>query len=320
MKVAVVGLGVMGKLHARVCHELGILKAVCDVSPAQASSIGSLWRVPSYTSVDELLLKERPLVLIVATPTPSHFSIASKAISSGCHVLVEKPICTTIVDAIWLSQLAKTKNVLLGVGYIELFNPAFNALKNLMNENVFGEITSVNIKRVGGLPRSADNIILDLMTHDFSLLIDLFGKKPDKIFAHQRRSLDGVVDSAQTLLSFGLASATCEANWVSPIKIRQIALTGTHGFCEVDLIAQTLVWTRSFSNVAEPLVLVEYAKNHNGIHLQTKASFQKEPLREEIENFVLSIESGKMDFVADGQMAIKVLETTLLAMEKGDLK
>jgi predicted dehydrogenase len=115
------------------------------------------------------------------------------------------------------------------------------------------------------------------------------------------------------MLNFGTTSTTCEANWVSPTKIRQIHITGTQGYCEVDLIKQQL----------------QVISTDLSSHLKTKAfrdviqtsatlNFQKEPLRAEIESFVEAIKNNKASGIVSGTDAIKVLELTLAAATHGE--
>lgn len=280
-RVAIAGLGSMGKLHVRVLNDLGVLHSVFDLNRETTEGLGvAAAKCFSFSA----LLDTKPDIVCIATPTETHFDLAIEAIDAGCDVFIEKPICDDLEEAEALVEYANSKGRLLGVGYIERFNPVFQAL--LKKLPLLDEITSVNIKRVGGIPRSASNVILDLMTHDFSLLQAIFkGREPLNIYTH-RSSNEDIVNSAQVLLNYGRASATCEANWVSPVKIRHLHITGTGGYIEVDMMNQTLTQITT-----------------NTTHTE---KFTGEPLRAEWISFL----GGD---VVSGEEAVKTLKLTLSA-------
>jgi predicted dehydrogenase len=314
MKVGVVGLGVMGKLHCRIYSELGVLSGVFDVNSTASSQVAQQYGVKSFSNLDEFFADGFDAVSIVV-PTPFHKDCAIKALAAGCHILVEKPLSDNIVDAQSIIDSASSANKILAVGYIERFNPAFKALQTLVAEGVFGDITSVNVKRVGGLPRSADNIILDLMTHDFNLLTALFKKQPQSVYTHCRKN-NLITDSAQVLLDFGDASATCEANWISPIKIRNIQLTGTKGYCEVDMINKEIcrydggIFDQSPESYKAHAAKSVYSKKMDFLR------FSQEPLKEELSGFLKTVQTGDLSSIVTGEDALATLELTLRAAGK----
>lgn len=310
-KAIVVGTGSMGQHHARIYNELGILGGIVDTDPARAAEIARKYMVPFTDNLDGFFTLDSGVThASVAVPTPVHAQVAMSLLEHGVDILLEKPMAPSVDDARAINIFAMRQCRTLAVGYIETFNPAFVALKRLVAEGFFGEITSVSVKRVGGEPRSADNVITDLMTHDFGLLLDLFDRTPTDIQVNQRTS-NGIVDSAHVLLQFGNASAICEANWVSPIKVRQIVVTGTTGYCEVDLIAQSL--TRHEDPAR--------AGGHRVVYGQpqrvTIERYNVEPLKAEICGFVdktMGLDTGS---IVSGDRGVKILEVTLAAAELG---
>jgi len=312
VKAAVIGLGAMGKNHARVYNDIGILAGVCDNNESSAAELAKKYNLPAFTSLEVMLESVKPDIASIAVPTPYHKEVALKCLNAGVDILVEKPLSYDIATAKDILDVAKKNNRILGVGYIEKYNPAFQALNALVKDGVFGEITSVNIKRVGGIPRTAKNVILDLMTHDFGLLIELFGCLPSSINSHKRFD-DGVLDSAQVLLDFGSASATCEANWVSPVKIREIHLTGTRGYCEVDLIKQQVTRISSPPLQTEGGAYTSFIKGTAIQQYRDVVTFQVEPLRAEIEAFVKAASARNAGEIVTGDKAIEILEVTLQA-------
>lgn len=314
----VIGLGAMGRHHVRIYSELGLLGAVCDVSAAQVENFSKEYKVPGYTDVDEMLKDKHLIGISVVTPTPTHAEITKKCLQAGLHVLLEKPMAPTLEEAEELVRAAKRKNLILAVGYIESYNPAFKFIQETNAMGNFGEITSVNIKRVGGAPRSADNVITDLMTHDIGLLVRLLGKNPHTLSSLQHK--EGIVDSAQILMGFGNVSATCEANWVSPVKIRHMHVTGTDAYCEADLITQRVRMLRRHK-LSGDSVTAKYGPDfEEGI-----ITLNCEPLREELEQFIKCTEMGPeelahrgLDNIVTGDEGLEILKLTLEAAKKAN--
>lgn len=296
MKMATIGLGVMGQNHVRTLSSLGVLAYVCDVDSTKLKETAERYNVIPCNSIGELLDK-KPDAITVAVPTAYQLSVASKTLKAKIPTLAEKPIASNMADATEMISLAAENNTMLAVGYVERFNPAFQSLLKLVKENYFGDITSVNIKRVGGEPRSASNVVLDLMTHDIDLLTAIFGREPSKIYAH-RHCNGGVINSAQVLFDFGDASATCESNWISPVKIREVYVTGNTGCVAVDMIRQELTEISGLTKNSKSL------KVHN---------FNLEPLKEEMSAFISDVKDGAISRSVSGEIAARTLRLTIEA-------
>jgi UDP-N-acetylglucosamine 3-dehydrogenase len=294
MKVAVIGTGKMGRIHCRILKELGVLAGVYDLDQMTSHSVAKEYGVESFKFIPEILGNSGINAVTIATPTPTHLETAANCISAGKDVLLEKPMCASLDEAEELVNLVKEKDQIVTVGYIERYNPAFKDLLNRVRTKIcsVGQITSVNIKRVGGIPRSADNVVMDIMTHDINLLIALFQRTPKEVHVHRRESGD-IVHSAQALLDFGTASATCEANWVSPMKMRTIAVTGTEGYLEVDMIKQHV--TQFFAHGITSLFLNE------------------EPLMNEMKAFLKAVETRDTSQIVTIDEAYQTLKVTVEA-------
>lgn len=313
-KFLLVGLGGMGQHHARNLNELKLLSAISDVKVDLCIEKSKKFNVPFSTNYQKLVDDYPFDAAIVATPTPTHFSIAKYLLEKGLNILLEKPITQTEEEAQELIDIAKSNNKILAIGYIEKYNPAFQGLLTLIKENYFGEITSINIKRVGGIPRSADNVIFDLMTHDICLLNSIFSKLPNKYYIHKKyNKTKSIIDSAQALLSYGDASATCETNWISPIKIRKIEITGIEGYVEVNLINQqiTKFETNKPINIQKNfnsfLSYKEYVSQFGEPCIQSSVKFNQEPLKEEIKAFVNAIQTQTTQKIVSGKEALDIL-------------
>lgn len=311
MKTAVIGVGNMGQHHARNYAELSQLVAVSDASKERAEEIAKKYNCKAYTNYTEMLEKEKPDAVTIAVPTTMHAQIAKECLRRGVHVLVEKPITSEINDAEELITLAQEKNLKLMVGQIEVFNPAVTALKKTITEGKLGEIKTIITKRVGIFPSQIKdaNVIIDLAVHDISVINHLLDKNNPEVVASRKGSAiaENRADYADILLSYGNTNAFLQVNWITPVKIRNLSITGTKGYAELDYINQELTLyennctKKTFGSYGE--FIVEFQPK------QTKIEVNKaEPLKLEIKSFLESIETNQKP-VVDGKMGRDILAT-----------
>ena len=167
-RVAVVGVGSMGRNHVRVYSEMpGVeLVAVVDCNLQAAQRVEQVYRARAYSDVCEMLEKERPEAVSVVVPTSEHHAVAKDMLEAGCHVLVEKPIAATVEDAEDLINTAARLDRILMVGHIERFNPAIIELKRRLDAGELGPIFQINARRLGPFPtRISDvGVVMDLVT------------------------------------------------------------------------------------------------------------------------------------------------------------
>jgi len=243
--VAVVGLGNMGKHHVRNYTAISSanLVAVCDVQQSIVDEFSEQCGCHGYTSLDEMLDSEDIDAVSITAPTKFHYELGKKVLLKGINLLLEKPICDNESDADELIALAEKHNVVLTVGHIERFNPAVLKLKELIDNGALGKVTSIIAKRVGAFPAQIKdaNVIIDLAVHDIDIMSYLLDKDPDQIYGNAGRALiDGREDYAEIFLTYGDQNGFIQVNWITPIRIRNLAVTGTKGYAELNYMTQEL--------------------------------------------------------------------------------
>lgn len=245
-KIAVIGVGVMGSNHARIYQSLpeAELVAVADSDLTRAKIVAEKHGVPYYDSVQNLLSKHRIEAASVAVPTSLHTIVAEELLSARVHVLVEKPLAMTVVECQKICALSEHTGTIVMVGHVERFNPAVRKLRDLIREGKFGEITSIITRRVGLAPpriRDAD-VVTDLAVHDIDIANFLVGKQPIDVYANSGYgNLRDRVDFSEIFLNYGSCNAIISVNWLTPLKIRKMSVTGTQGYAELDFIRQELL-------------------------------------------------------------------------------
>lgn len=238
-QLGVIGLGVMGKHHARVsAHTRGLsLGAVADIDEKTAREIGEKEGVPWFTNYQELF----PLVdaVIVASPTAGHFEIGQACLNAGKPLLIEKPLAKTSAEAEQLVALAKEKNLPLAVGLIERFNPAFAELAKLIKKE---KIIGIDIKRQSPFPaRITDaNVIIDMMIHDLDLLLTLLPNyEIESLKASGEKVKTKVLDKVDATVYFKAGIiAKINADRVFGSKTRKIVVTTDKALYEADLLSK----------------------------------------------------------------------------------
>ncbi|HXR49941.1 MAG TPA: Gfo/Idh/MocA family oxidoreductase [Verrucomicrobiae bacterium] len=318
-RVAVVGAGNMGRNHLRNYFLLPEFELVglADIDP-NTKTVAEEYKAKHYTDFELMMDELKPNAVSIVVPTPFHARVATAALSRGIHCLVEKPIASTVKEADELIKLAKKQKVIFTVGHIEHYNPLIRKLKQMVDEGSVGKVTSVVCKRVGGFPavEPKTDVIIDLAVHDIDIVSHLLGQQPKRIYSHGSRTHHSrEIDSAEILMDYGDASGFVQANWLTPVKIRTIAITGSEGYLEGNYITQELEYYKhnmqklesGFSNfvikVGEPQKRI------------IKVDFE-EPLAVELKAFYDKIQGDNTVHLVDPGAAREALRLALEAVGK----
>jgi predicted dehydrogenase len=309
LRTAVIGVGHLGRQHARIHAALSQegkseLVAVCDTDEQAARSVAAE-RETDWTP-DWRTLLGRVDAVSLATPTESHAEIACSLLEAGIHVLVEKPIARDLAEADRMIQAAERGRASLMVGHMERFNPALTALHPFVRNPVYFEI-----HRVGQFTaRSLDiDVVLDLMIHDLDIVQWLVGEDVEvtDVRAVGIPILTNRVDAANARLEFATgAVANITASRVGMEKIRKMRFFQPHDYIAVDYATRYA----GISGLATPSASGLWP----GVETRHLEIADVEPLRAEIEAFLETAQDGRPSPVsgADGRralaLAIRVLE------------
>ncbi|NTU78926.1 MAG: Gfo/Idh/MocA family oxidoreductase [Chloroflexales bacterium] len=248
LRAGVIGVGSMGRNHARVYASMDDfeLVAVSDTNPATASKVGSMYRCQSYTDYRELLEREQLDLVSVVVPTREHYSVGMEVISHGVSLLIEKPIAATVAEGQALIDAANSAGVVLTVGHIERFNPAIITLKEQIADHELGSIFQVIARRVGPFPaRILDvGVVIDLATHELDILNYLVGAPISRMHVELNRHLhEAHEDLLTALLRFESGViGILDINWLTPTKIRELSVIGERGMYVANYLTQDLTF------------------------------------------------------------------------------
>ena len=297
IRCAVIGVGYLGRFHAQKYTALAEadLVAVVDSNADRAAEIAAENGCEGLTDIASL--SGRVDAVSIVSPTTLHHSLASELLRQGIHVLVEKPITTTVAEADELIQLAAEHDCVLQVGHLERFNSAIRAVdQHLETAPLFIE----SHRLAPFKPRATDvDVVLDLMIHDIDIILTLVGAEVSDIRANGASVLSQEIDIANARLEFSNGCvANVTASRVSQKSERKMRLFLPHAYAGID-----------FQNKAVDLYRVGDGEMHPGIpniEHQALECPQVDALQAEIEDFLSAIKTGRKPMVSgeDGRRAL----------------
>jgi predicted dehydrogenase len=231
-RIAVIGCGHWGPNHIRVFSQLrdSQVVACADLNASRLKAIREQHPNAQFSKDYRELLNDPDIdAVVISTPTKTHYSIVKEALSAGKHVLCEKPLCIETGEGEELLELAKSKNRILMVGHVFLFNPGIIKLKELVRSEGTGRVFYMRAMRTNlGPVRQDVNSVFDLATHDISIFNFLLDAMPESVSAVGGTYLQpGIEDVAFISLRYpGGVVANIQVSWLDPKKTREIVVVG----------------------------------------------------------------------------------------------
>jgi predicted dehydrogenase len=321
-RVGVVGVGHLGKQHARIYHQLGALTAVVDADADRGAEIAGAYGVPHYTDYRQLFGKVD--AVSVAVPTVGHHEVAKEFLQRGIPALVEKPLTKTIEQGEELCRIAREKNVALQVGHVERFNPAVTAVLDVIKKPRFIEVHRLSPFRF----RSSDiDVVLDLMIHDLDIVLHLTNSPLARVDAVGMSLLFGKEDMANARLEFEDGCvANLTASRISEKSMRKTRIFSEDCYVTVDTLAKEAWIYRTTPQLGEALAKLPKDRDLNLADLATipKEFYsvqevklaEEEPLARELQSFLEAVEQKKEPVVPGehGVRAMRAAEKILTEM------
>lgn len=311
VRMAVIGLGAMGRHHARILPRLENVVFVGGVDPA-GDRQNALAGHPLFGNVGELLAADVDAA-VVAVPSADHEKIAVRLAEEGVHTLIEKPLAADVRSAERTRDAFAPTGLVAAVGHVERFNPAIRELKARLDRGELGRIFSLKTERVGPYPiRIKDvGVVQDLATHDIDLVMWLLGPIETsyvKLAYRLGRPYEDLLEAVGSLSSG--AVLTISVNWLTPSKRRSVTVLGERGALVADLLNADLTF---FTNAQIAVEWDEMARLR-GVAEGDMVRFalrKQEPLQAELENFRDAV-------LGDSQAQIVTLDEGLEVMRVAD--
>ena len=312
LRVAVVGAGAFGRNHLRVYRELEqagspvTLAAVVDANQPLATQAAEEWKIPAFTSIEELPACDAASVCV---PTSAHYAVASKLLEKNIDLLIEKPIAASTEEADQLIEAAASRGRVLQVGHLERFNPAVAAIAPYLNGPMFFEAHRLSIFT----PRALDvDVVLDLMIHDLDIVLKLANSPVREVRAVGLPILSNKVDIANVRLEF---ESGCVANFtasrVSTELVRKLRFFQPHQYVSIDYARKDLLLIDVNAGDVKgcdvnSALAANQASGKAGLNFKKPSIQPGEPLRLEIEAFLYSVRTRETPVVSgeDGRNAL----------------
>lgn len=286
VSVGVVGVGQMGRHHARILSGLGQarLVGIADLNLDKARALGAEHGVAAFRSADEFPPETKAVV--IAAPTPAHHALARSFLNRGWHCFVEKPLTERVDDAEEIIVLAREKNRVLQVGHIERFNPAVAEMARQAKEPLF-----IEASRLGPYDPRVSNVsvVLDLMIHDIDIVLALAQDKVVRLDAVGGRVLSSQEDIVKATLFFSRGCrADLSASRVSLKKFRKIRVFQKDAYMSLDYSERSL---KIYRKKRDPLTSLLDVK------IERPRLEKIDPLETELRHFLQCVREGKPPLV-----------------------
>jgi predicted dehydrogenase len=330
--IAVVGYGYWGPNLARNFSKLEDcrLAAVVDMSVSRLDKVRRLYPAVRTTSSYEEILNDRDIhAVVIATPVCSHYPLARQAIQAGKHVLVEKPMTTTVAEAEELILLARRQGVVLMVDHTFVYTGAVRKIRQVIDSGEMGQIYYYDSVRVNlGLFQPDVSVLWDLAPHDFSIMTYLIDKEPVRVSAVGASpvSWDGWNQESVVYVTVEFNDSTLahfHVNWLSPVKVRRTLIGGSKKmviYDHLDPDNQIKIFDKGVdvhngngTTNSRYQALVQY---RTGDLLVPKID-QTEALEVLSRHFVESIREGRQP-LTDGEAGLRVVR--LLELAEGSIR
>ncbi|MDX6489855.1 MAG: hypothetical protein QOD43_100 [Gaiellaceae bacterium] len=312
-KIGLVGLGYWGPNLARNFGELADLRWLCDLDPELREHFAERYPNARVTGdFDELLSDPELEAVVIATPAPTHYELAKRALEAGKHVLVEKPPALNAADAEDLLATAEATGLVLMPGHLLLYHPAVRAVKELIDAGELGEVFCVYSNRQNlGKIRTDENALWSLGVHDLSVILHLLEEEPTEAWAHGNAFLTpGVEDVVFCYLRFPSGKiAHMHLSWLDPHKMRKLTVVGNEKmvvFDDMELERKVTIYEKG---PWQPTHTYGEWQTRTGAISSPKIP-SDEPLRLECRHF-LDLVAGEGDplrAAQDGLAVVRVLE------------
>jgi len=297
LKIALIGLGSMGRNHLKTIRNTPEVELVATVDPVN-NNLDELSNIQQYDNIEDLIKNHTLDAAIIATPTSTHFEVAERLLNEKINLLVEKPIAKNSQEARSLYLLAHKNNCKLVVGHIERFNPAIQALLPFLKNE---KIIHIEASRFSGYPsRITDvGVKLDLSIHDIDLMNLISKSKIKECYSLDSNNINDNDDDAVFIIKFfDGALATVRTSWLFPFRERKIKILTNERYFAIDLLKKKV---DMFTN----------NENFEGYSIQSLDIDRTDALELQLKSFVKYIKTGDIGTLCsadDGTIALSYVE------------
>jgi UDP-N-acetylglucosamine 3-dehydrogenase len=323
LRGAVIGLGMIGRHHARLLQSMPEVTFAGAVDP-RGDRFGAV-RDPADVLPDiEALLAREPDFAVVAVPTEEHVTAGRALAAAGVHLLIEKPLAATTAEAHELAAAVAEAGVKAAVGHVERCNPALLELRRRVRDGQLGQVFLIRTERIGPFPdRVRDvGVVKDLATHDLDLVRWLGGAPVERVAAQTQHRM-GRRHEDLVLVTGALGSGVAfnaTVDWLSPTKVRQTKVLGERGMLVADTLTADLTFYAN-GDITSEWSTTQSLRGVSEGDMTRYALARREPLLVELEGFCAHLRgepAADVVPVEEGLAAVRVAEAVLRSAASGE--
>jgi predicted dehydrogenase len=300
------------------------LKAMCDVSETRLAHMSGLYPdVEPVRDYQHLLNGVGLDAVVVAAPVKHHYPLAKDALRAGKHVLIEKPMASSVAECEELVEIAERNGLVLMIGHTFLYSSPVHKIVEIVKSGAIGEILYINSRRLNlGLFQKDINVAWDLAPHDISIILHILGELPITVNCQGNAHVTpGIEDITNISLTFGHKRfATIQSSWLEPRKVREMTIVGSQRMIVYDDL-QPLEKIKIFDMRVERMPHYDtfadfhYSYHYGDSHIPYLK--QEEPLRVECQHFIECIREGKTPLTHGraGLELVRILEAASLSLK-----
>jgi UDP-N-acetylglucosamine 3-dehydrogenase len=310
MKIGIIGAGNMGRIHARILNDMGVLAGIADTDMETAKKTAATYSVPAFHEFEELIESTNPIALIIATPTSLHATIANQVVTKyeGIRgLLIEKPLASTYEDGKKVADIIKKKGIITLVDHSEIYNPIVGKALSLIETDAIGTPRIVIHDRRGFVEpsriASLGDVYEDIGVHDFDIMARISQGRAH-LYARSNKE-SGIYNSGTVVVDF--ESGTQHVFHLSRQyagRRRYMDVSGTKGTLVLDLFGQ-MIKVQHLDQ--EPMAASDTIKlPERGATIKVYG----EPVREVLNDFITCVKTGRTPRVSidDGLAALEIVE------------
>lgn len=304
IRTGVIGVGSMGQNHARVYSEISNLVGVADPDKEQGTKIANLYGAKWFKDYEEMLSEVD--AVSISVPTFMHEEVSKNASNANVNILVEKPLAANTSQARSIIEFCEKKQITLGVGHVERFNPVINSVRSFLSDSSSDKISTICARRFSPYPaRISDvGVLFDLTIHDVDIIRNLSNSVPISVYASGGKLINkDNEDFVNVILNFenGI-TGLCQTNWLTPFRIRDLSITTKNNFIKADYLSKK----------------VQVINSQSEFYLEVK---DHESLKLELVDFLDSVQNNKEPKVSgkEGLLAVEIVEAAIQSMKEDKL-
>jgi predicted dehydrogenase len=301
------------------------MRALCDLSEARLKHMRALFpEIEGGSDFNHLLNGVGLDAVVVATPVKHHFPLAKAALLAGKHVLIEKPMASSVAECEELIDLAEERGLVLMVGHTFLYSAPVRKIVEIIQAGDLGEIRHINSRRLNlGLFQKDMNVAWDLAPHDISIILHILGEMPKTVNCQGNAHVTpGIEDVTNISLTFEHKRfVTIQSSWLEPRKVREMTITGTRRMIVYDDLQPNEKIRIYDTRVERPAHYNTFAAFHYSYHYGDSYIpylKQEEPLKTECQHFLDSI-NGQTKPLSDGRAGldlVRILEAASSSLKQ----